>query len=164
MLQLDKVIFVPAYMPPHKDVAFDVTAADRLNMVRLALEGDSRFEISTFEIDKADTSYSIETVKYMRSKYEGAEIFFLTGADCAYTLSEWKNVDELLSLVNFIIARRPGFDKTGPFSGKVEHITIPEVDISSSDIRDRILSKKPIDHLVPDKVAQYIRNKGLYRE
>ena len=163
-LGLDRIIFVPAYVPPHKEVEGEVSAADRLNMVRLALEGDERFAISTYEIDEAVTSYSIGTIKHFLEEM-GVEdrLFFLTGADSAESLSMWKDIDRILSLTTFIIASRPGWGANSPYEDRVRRIDIPALEISSRDIRERLKEKKPVDFLVPAPVVKYIRNKGLYR-
>ena len=163
-LSLDKVIFVPAFIPPHKGVEDGPSAADRLNMVRLALEGDDRFEISTHEIDKEGTSYSIDTIRYFRNKFgDGCEIFFLTGADSAEGLSMWKDVDDILRESTFVIATRPGWEENSPYEKRVKRVVIPMIEVSSSGIRERIKNREPIDYLVPAQVVNYIRKKGLYR-
>lgn len=163
-LGLDKVVFVPAYVPPHKELEKEVSAADRLNMTRLALEDDDRFEICTYEMDSAGTSYSIETIKYFRQELgPGDGLFFLTGADSAEGLSMWKEIDEILSLTTFVIATRPGWGADSPYEGRVKRIVIPALEISSRDIRERVRQKRPIDYLVPRGVAAHIRKKGLYR-
>ena len=164
-LALDKVFFIPSCVPPHKKVEGDVTVADRLNMVRLAIEGDNRFEVSTYEIDSAGTSYSINTIKHFREEYKGkAEFFFLSGADSVENLSMWKHPQEILRLSTFIVATRPGWQETGVYEGMVQRIDIPSIEVSSSNIRERIRSRQPIDYLVPSRVAEYIRDKGLYRD
>ncbi|MBD3379482.1 MAG: nicotinate-nucleotide adenylyltransferase [Candidatus Omnitrophica bacterium] len=161
---LEKVFFVPAYLPPHKHIEGEIPVSDRLNMVRLALEGDERFGISTFEIDKAGISYSIDTVRYFRAEYgEKAELYFLTGGDSAVELSNWKDPDKMVSEARFVIATRPGWKIEGSYAEKVEKLEIPAIDISSSDVRSRIKERRPIDHLVPSRVVRYIRDKGLYR-
>jgi nicotinate-nucleotide adenylyltransferase len=163
-LHLEKVIFIPACLPPHKPLAGDVAASDRLNMLRLALEGDDRFEISTFEIDKGGKSYSIDTIRHIEQQYGGrARIHFLTGGDSADTLPEWKDIDRILEKVEFVIATRPGWTGITPYEDRVRRITMPSIDISSSGIRERIEKKQPIDFLVPCRVVRYIREKGLYR-
>ncbi len=162
-LALDKVIFIPAHIPPLKKVEGEASAADRLNMIRAALEGDDRFEISTYEIDAGGTSYSIDTVKHFRQKYgEKAELFFLTGADSAESLSMWKDVDDILRLTTFVIATRPGWGEKSAYEGKVRRVVIPAMEVSSSMVRDRIRKREPIDYLVPAAVVRYMRNKGLY--
>lgn len=163
-LTLDKVLFVPAYTPPHKDVESEVSPSDRLNMLRLALEGDDRFEISTYEIDKKDVSYSIDTIKHLKARSgEDHEFFFLTGADSAESLSMWKDVDDILKETTFVIATRPGWGENSSYEKKVKRIIIPSIEVSSSGIRQRIKSREPIDYMVPSPVVKYIRNKGLYR-
>jgi nicotinate-nucleotide adenylyltransferase len=163
-LVLDKVIFVPAYIQPLKDKEGEVSSADRLNMVRLALEEDDRFEISTFELDAKARSYTIDTIKHFRQLYEGEDIFFLTGSDSAESLSMWKDIDQILELCHFTIATRPGWGMDSPYGDRVTKIQAPGLEISSSMIRERIQKKEPIDYLVPHPVVKYIRNKGLYRE
>ena len=164
-LGLEKVIFIPAYVPPHKGMDGGISAADRLNMLRFALEGDERFEISTYEIDKGGKSYSIDTIRHFRQKYsEDDDLFFLTGADSAESLPRWKDVGEILRLIHFVIATRPGWKEKSPYEENVRRVVIPGIEISSSVIRDRIRRRLPIDYLVPSAVVRYIRNKGLYRE
>ena len=161
---LDKVIFIPASTPPHKKVEDDVSANDRLNMVRLALEGEERFEVSTYEIDKGGVSYSIDTIKHLKEKYgNDTELFFLTGSDSTESLSSWKNVDEILDLVTFVIGARPGWEPHDVYEGKVEHIIIPSVDISSSMVREKLKKGEAIDQFVPASVIKYIKEKGLYK-
>jgi len=162
-LELGKVIFIPAHMPPHKDVASGVSAADRLNMLRIALEGDDRFEISTYELDAGGTTYSIDTIRHFEKTYEKAEFFFLSGSDAAAELHLWKDVEEILERVTFVIAGRPGWPEESRYEDRIERLVIPPVDISSTMIRDRVRARAPIDHLVPASVVSYIRNKGLYR-
>ncbi|MFC1548413.1 nicotinate-nucleotide adenylyltransferase [Candidatus Omnitrophota bacterium] len=163
-LTLDKVIFIPTHIPPHKGVEEEVSAADRLNMVRLALEGDDRFDISTYEIDKGGTSYSIDTIQHFQKEYgEECELFFLTGADSAESLSTWKDIEDILDSTTFVIATRPGWEGNSPYEDRVKSIVIPAIDVSSSGIRERVKKKEPIDSLVPVPVVAYIRKKGLYR-
>ncbi len=163
-LSLDKVVFIPAYSPPHKDVEYRVSAVDRLNMVHLCVDGDSGFEISTYEIDKQGTSYTVETIEHFRDKYgRDARLFFLTGSDSAKDLSTWREVDRILSMTTFVIASRPGWDMDTLFDEKVTRVLIPRIDVSSTVVRDRVRNNEPVDHLVPPAVVRYIREKGLYK-
>jgi nicotinate-nucleotide adenylyltransferase len=163
-LGLDKVVFIPSYIPPHKELEGEVGAADRLNMTRLALEGDVRFEISTYELDKGGVSYTIDTIRHFRELYgDKTGLFFLTGADSAESLSMWNDPEEILKLSTFVIASRPGWGKQSPYSERVTWLEMPELEISSSMIRRRIAQRQPIDYYVPSPVVAYIRNKGLYR-
>ncbi|MFH1552824.1 MAG: nicotinate-nucleotide adenylyltransferase [Candidatus Omnitrophota bacterium] len=165
LLGLDKVVFIPAHKPPHKEVEAGVSAVDRLNMVRLALEGDDRFEISTHEIDSGGISYSIDTIKHFKREYgDDSELFFLTGSDSAESISMWKDPEDILRLATFVIATRPGWGENSPYEGRVKRIIIPAIETSSSMIRQRIRQREPIDYLVPHAAVQYIRQKGLYRD
>ncbi|MDD4956701.1 MAG: nicotinate-nucleotide adenylyltransferase [Candidatus Omnitrophica bacterium] len=164
-LNLDKVVFIPSYIPPHKDVQGDVSPADRLNMVRLALEGDDRFEISTYEMDKGGVSFSIDTVRHFREVYgDSAGLFFIAGADAASGLGTWKDPDTLLDLVDFVVVSRPGSPEITGYEGRITRVDMPGIDISSSMLRERIRVREPIDHMMPVNVVKYIRNKGLYRD
>ena len=163
-LKLDKVIFIPANISPFKEDENLASPQDRLDMLRLALEGDGRFKISTFELDKEGISYSIDTVKYFIGEYDSKdELFFITGADSVKNLEKWKDIDKILKLATFVVATRPGFKISGQYKDKVCFISMPGIDISSTMIRDRIKTCEPIDHLVPKAAVEYIRNKGLYR-
>lgn len=162
-LELDKVIFVPAYRAPLKKREINVAASDRLNMLRMAVGDIPHFGISTYELDQREECYTVDTVRHFRRVLDG-ELFFLTGADVAGTLGEWKDAEQLLKEVNFVIATRPGFDKdVKEMAGKIKYISMPSMEISSSSIRDRIAESRPVDFIVPRKVLEYIRNKGLYR-
>ena len=163
-LELDTVLFIPTYIPPHKKVADSIDVADRLNMVRVAINGDKRFDISTYEIDKGDVSYTIDTVKYFVNEYgDENEYFFIAGADSAEDLPGWKDPEKILDYVSFVTVPRRGFKATSKYDDRIIKVEMPEVDVSSRDIRKRINSREPIDYLVPISVVKYIRNKGLYR-
>ncbi len=163
-LVLDKVIFVPARIPPLKEMEGKASDEDRMNMVRMAVEGDDRFETSSYEMGRDEESYSINTIKHFRKEYSpDTELFFLTGADAAESLSMWKDIDEILEMTNFVIATRPGWGEKSPYERKVWRIVIPQIEVSSSMIRERIRNREPIDYLVPAPVVKYIMNKGLYK-
>lgn len=164
-LSLDKVIFVPANLPPHKKISGKVSKEDRLRMVRLALRQDKRFDISTYEIQKKGPSYSIDTIKYFKKRCgKSTKLFFLAGADAAKNLSTWKDIDQILELTRFVIASRPGWGQDSPYERSLKRIVIPEIDVSSSGIRERLRKKKPIDYMVPTAVVKYIHTKGLYSQ
>jgi nicotinate-nucleotide adenylyltransferase len=164
-LGLDKVLFVPANVSPFKRDSDAVSPADRLNMLRLALEGDRRFGISTYEIDKGGVSYTVDTLRMLKEEYGAeAQLFFLAGSDSAEGMSGWKDMGEMLELATFVLASRPGVDDSRPNGLKVEHVDIPLIGVSSTMIRERVRKRQPIDHIVPREVVAYIRNKGLYRD
>ena len=170
-LKLNAVIFVPSCLPPHKSVEDVIDAKKRLAMVKLVVKGNSKFRISRFEIKKGGRSYSINTVKYLRSVYGSkTKFYFIIGQDSFTTLGSWKNIPQLLKLVTFVVVNRPGVRKikvTDTFydfkNVSVTFITSPALDISSSYIRAAIAKGKSVKYLLPESVFQYIEKKRLYR-
>lgn len=162
-LKLDKLIFVPAFMPPHKDTLGLVDARDRLEMVRLAIEDNPAFEISTFEIDSRKKSYSIDTLKEFRAIYgDDAQLCFITGSDSLKDLFSWKDINDIFKISKFIVANRPGFPlKDVP--KEAETVVITPIEVSSEDIRKRLKEGRSIRYLVPDKVHKYILGHKLYK-
>ena len=159
---LDKVIFVPAYLPPHKSGRNLIAAEHRLRMVRLAIRGNRHFEVSAFEIVKGGKSYSVDTVQYFRRRYPGVKLCFIIGSDHIAKLHTWKNIQDIVKIVSFIAVYRPGF-KTIRSQIRVKSMIIPSVHTSSSDIRRRLVAGKTVKHLIPENVLRYIRKHKLYR-
>lgn len=163
-MSLDKVIFIPSNIPPHKNVKDLASSQDRFSMVKLAIKGNRRFEVSDFEIKKAGKSYSIDTVIYFRKKFsKNTKLFFIIGEDAVWHLSEWKQIEDIRKIVSFIVVNRPGYINR---EGRVKHIYVemPAIDIASSLLRKRIMEKKPIDYFVPQSVVKYIRKNKLYKK
>ena len=161
-MKLDKVVFVPSNIPPHKHVAHLASPMDRYRMVRLAIRGNTGFTASDVEINRRGKSYTIDTLRYFKSKYSPTtKFFFIIGADMLATLKRWKCIDEILTIVRFVVIDRPYFQhniKTIPF-----HM-VPTLgfDISSSFLRRQIRHGKSIKYLVPDSVFKYIKRHKLY--
>ncbi len=161
-LNLDKVIFVPVYLPVHKEEEVILDAQHRLKMALLATEGNPKFEVSKIEIDSKQKSYSVDTLKEFRKQYgPGAELFFITGSDSLKELVSWKKIDEIFKLSRFIVAERPGFP-IEKIPDEIQTVIITEIEVSSSEVRKRLKEKKSIRYLVPDKVREYIENNRLY--
>ncbi len=162
-LKLDKVIFVPSNLPPHKSNNNVASNKDRYHMVRLAVRGNPRFEVSDYEIKKGGKSYSVETVNYFRDRYpRGTKLFFIIGNDLLPTLRTWKRIDEILKIVSFVSVNRPGF-KEEKSKIKVKSITVPGLQTSSSYVRKRITAGKTVKYLVPENVLNYIEKTRLYK-
>ena len=162
-LKLDKVIFVPSNLPPHKSSINVASTQDRYHMVRLAARGNPHFAISDYEIKKGGKSYSVETVSYFRDCYpRGTKLFFIIGNDLLPTLRAWKRIDEILEVVSFVTVNRPGF-KEEKSRIKVKTITVPGLQTSSSYVRMRITAGKTVKYLVPENVLSYIDKKRLYK-
>lgn len=157
----DRVLLVPSFMPPHKSLADDPGAAERLAMTRLATEDDSRFMVDPCEIERGGLSYSYETLGHVARAYslEGKPGFVL-GDDLAPDFGLWHNPAGICERAELIVARRGG----GPFTMDYPHrrATNMILPISSSDIRARIAARRPWRRLVPDLVARYICDHGLY--
>lgn len=172
---LDKVIFIPAGNPPHKQQKSISDAEHRYLMTALAIASNPNFEVSRMEVDKKELTYTIDTVKELQGEYgEATDIYFITGADAMLELLTWYKIEELLTLCRFIAVTRPGFDKkdleqkireiSSKYNGEVVCIEVPLLAISSTDIRERSLGGKPIKYLLPEAVEEYIVKNGLYKE
>ncbi len=158
-LGLDKVIFIPAYIPPHKKIP-DCSADMRYRMTVLACQGNPVFEASPIEMKKRSVSYSIETLKTLKKKYgKNTRLFFLLGAD--NKLGTWKDIKKALDLADFVVANRSG-SRSGRTRG-VRRIKMASVDISSSSIRRIIRKSGEIRYLVPEPVRRFIQKHRLYK-
>ncbi|HLE77486.1 MAG TPA: nicotinate-nucleotide adenylyltransferase [bacterium] len=172
---LDQVLFVPNRYPPHKTLA-DVTAPEhRYSMALMATVTNLHFGVSRMEIDRPGPSYTIDTLLALRREHDADNLFYITGADAILQVvrGEWERAAELLTLCHFIAASRPGFhlaaeelarrNVTGRVLENVHVMEIPALAISSTDIRTRVTSGRPIKYLVPESVETYIMKHGLYR-
>jgi len=159
MLDLDEVWFIPTYHPPHKDKA-ETASHHRLQMVSLMIEGQERFRVEAIELERKGKSYTIDTIAQLKRKYPNTEFYFLIGGDQVQELSTWKRFDELVDIVQFIGVERPGYQwKDAPY---VKKLSIPLIDVSSTEIRQRIKTGRPFCHLLHEKVFHYIKENGLY--
>jgi len=163
---LSKVIFIPTYLPPHKKGVKVTPARHRYNMLKLAIKGNKNFSISDIEIKRKGRSYSVETLRQLRAQYgPKAEIFFITGSDSLKELDKWKNLNEILKLCKFVIAKRPGFNaKKAPKAKGFVILNINALDISSRDIRQRVKSATPLKNLIPARLISYIAKYKLYKK
>jgi nicotinate-nucleotide adenylyltransferase len=163
-LKLDKVIFVPSNLAPHKKRKNVAATADRLAMVRLAIKDNPYFEVSDIEIKREGKSYSIETVAYFRDYFSpGTRLYFIIGSDLLPTLHTWKHMDDVQRIVSFVAVTRAGYREKESMV-KVKLIAVPGPQTSSSDIRRRIMSGKTVKYLVPDNVLDYIDQKKLFKK
>ena len=161
-LKLDKVIFVPTLIPPHKTIEADIKPKDRLKMIELAIKDNPAFEVSTYELGSNKKSYSIDTLKEFRRVYgNDAQLYFLTGSDSLKDLFSWKDVNEIFKISKFIVANRPG-NPVSEVPKEVETVVITPIEVSSEDIRRRIREGRSIRYLVPEKVRQHIIKHKLY--
>jgi nicotinate-nucleotide adenylyltransferase len=163
---LDQVVFVPAGRPCHKDPETVSPAEDRFAMTVLAAAPDPRFSVSRIEIDRPGATYTVDTLRAMWLHYgSGIELYFILGADCLAQLLTWRQAATLFVLAHFVGCSRLGCELTrsGLPDGRVSLVEVPMLAISSTLIRDRVNHGKPIRRLVPERVAAYIDQRGLYR-
>ncbi len=161
-LGLDKIIFVPANLAPHKDNLNLAAAGDRLAMISLAIGGNKDFAVSDMETKRGGRSYSIDTVKELKSKYPSDELYFIVGSDLLNYLDDWRDLGEVIKKVKFIVATRPGYPLE-KIPSYIQTIAIDAVDISAFGIRNLIKENKSFKELLPAGVFDYINMKGLYR-
>ena len=160
---LDRIIFIPAGIPPHKEDGVLSAAKVRVEMVKAAIEGYPYFEISEWEIRRKKVSYTIDTIRHFLQWED--ELFLIIGADCLLELDTWKDPEWILGEIQTLVVGRPSFkieDGEERFRKGVTFVQTPLIEISSSEIRQRIRGGKSIRNWVPDKVEEYIRQKGLY--
>jgi len=161
----DKVIFMPANIPPHKKNISEV--GDRLAMLNLAIEGNPNFEISDLEIERGGISYTIDTLRSIKNSIIDLEdeLFYLIGSDSLLDLEFWKNPRGILKKCNVVVAIRPGFrpsDIPAWILHRIQFANIPRFEISSSNIRKRWREHKTIRYLVTLPVWEYINKHNLY--
>jgi len=170
-LGLDEVILVPVAHAPHKEIEDDPGVEARLEMTRLAAVGDDRLQISMLEAEREGPSYSYKTLERLASKSPDSELCFLMGTDAALGFHGWEKPERVLELATLGVAMRPGAGeeevrsalKQAGAAGRSELFEMPPLGVSSTDIRARVKAGRPIRHLVPEGVREFIAEGGLYR-
>jgi len=162
---LDKIIFIPAFISPHKTDAKASSPEDRLNMIKLAVEGIPFFDFSDIEIKKGGISYSVDTLQELKKHY--TELEFIIGYDNIFTFHTWKEPDEIFKLAKVIVLKRKS-SHPPQFEDKYYHQSVfvqtRGIEISATDIRERVKHGMPINFLVPSEVMKYIYKHKLYIE
>ena len=164
--KLDRLIIVPAAQAPLKPNETQSTSNDRLAMVRAATEWDTRFEVSDFELSRGGVSFTIDSARHFRALYPNDELYWVIGGDQLPKLHLWKDISELVNLVEFIFLERPGYPvkATHDIPGlKLHRCDGHLLAISSTELRERTRRGLSLDYFVPHKAIVYIRQKGLYR-
>lgn len=162
-LELDKVIFVPTFVPPHKRENKDIAKAqDRIRMVKLAIKGNKHFAVSDIEIKRKGPSYTIDTLKVFKKKYSRDKLFFISGSDLFKYLAEWKDMAQIMKLVQFVVATRPGYS-LDDIPSSIKRVDIRAIDVSGFEVRDCIKKNKSFRYLVPEQVFLYIKERKLYK-
>lgn len=166
VLSLHRVLVTPANIPWQKRGVRDVTPiADRLAMTRAAFADLEGIEVSTVELDRGGDTYTVDTLIALQEARPDDEHWLIVGSDVARQLDTWHRPDVVRSLTRMVVYERPGsVGARPPASWPFELVDLPLIDVSSTDIRDRVRRGEPIDGLVPPSVADIVRRRGLYRE
>lgn len=167
--ELDRVMFIPAAQPPHRPRAI-ATADDRLEMCRLAIEGDTRFVVSDVELERGGPSYTVDTLAELRRSHPGDQLLLILGWDAARLFSTWRRPDEVRALATIVVVARPG--SAAPRKADLEPAGLggqgvilclePTPDVSASEIRRALASGESIAGKVPAAVERYIAAHHLY--
>ena len=162
-LPLDRVLFMPAPAPPHKSTG-DLSPFDvRARMVELAIQDDERFELSFLEQFREGFSYTHELLEHF-TKNVGDEVYFIVGADSVNDFPTWKKPEKILQLATLVVFPRTGYSSRVPIAGEASVVLFEEplIDLSSSDLRERIRNGEPVEGDVPDAVLRFILDNSLY--
>ena len=169
---LGKVLFIPSGIPPHK-MRRDISAAKlRYEMVEMAIRDNPEFDLSAVEIERKGPSYTVETLRLIHRSWPEHELYFITGTDALLEIFSWREAEEILTMIQFIGAARPGFDASDfllkvqqehpETQGRIHYLEVPALAISSTDIRARVSQGQPIRYLLPESVRLFIQQHGLY--
>jgi nicotinate-nucleotide adenylyltransferase len=169
-LGLDTVVLVPFGEPAHRQLEHDPGPEERLRMCEYAIDGDARLGVSRIEIDRPGPSYTVDTLRSLRERTPGDDLFMLIGGDQAASLASWREPEQVLSLAVVAVAERDQWrreeiaDRLGSLCSpdRIAFFDMPRIDISSTLVRRRAAEGRPIRYLVPDKVANHIGAQSLY--
>ena len=172
IFELDEILFIPSARPPHKTEKNITPEVHRLMMTYLATQSNEKFQVSPMEILRDGLSYTLDTMNQLEKKFgTNAELFFIIGADSMLDLPNWHKAKELVARVHFIATTRPGveinLEEVKNFFGEdtknIHQVATAGLDISSTDIRERVKNNKSIKYLVPESVEEYILKENLYK-
>jgi nicotinate-nucleotide adenylyltransferase len=169
-LGLDRVTLIPARIPPHKPVDDEPGPEHRLELCRCAVDGDARFAVSDLEMRREGPSYTVDTLEQLHSQAPDSQLFLIVGGDVAAGLPYWRAPERVLSLATVAVAKRRGTSRDAVDDAlrsirggdRAEFFRMPRIGISSTMVRRRARAGEPIKYIVPDAVASYIEEHGLY--
>ncbi|MDQ0481556.1 nicotinate-nucleotide adenylyltransferase [Guptibacillus hwajinpoensis] len=159
--ELDEVWFMPSHRPPHKNGSDITENHHRVEMVQRAIEGNPKFKVTLIEFERNGRSFTIDTIEILKANYPDIDFHFIIGGDMIEDLPNWHRIDELSKMISFIGVNRPGYhpDKE---QYEVSLIDVPQIDLSSSEIRRDLSFGKSGRYLLPESVRILIEEKGLY--
>ncbi len=165
-INLDKIFFVPSFISPHKQDEQNELAEHRYTMTRLAIEGNKNFECLDVELKRKDVSFTIDTVTYIHKNLPKDVLYLIIGMDNYQTFHNWKNYTEILDIATLVVMNRPHYTpEINPNlpSKQIYFASVPNIGISSSEIRERIMRGESVAYQVSEKVLNYIELNGLYK-
>jgi nicotinate-nucleotide adenylyltransferase len=169
-LSLDKILFIPTSVPPHKTSQGLVSGRDRLNMLQLAIGNDDKFEVTDIEFKREGKSYTYDTINELKKIYPNDDLFLIVGSDQFFNFNTWYRADDILNSVTVITASRELNEYNALLEFKAQNNNMKNtivsnfnvVKVSSSEIREKIKNGENINDLVPKAVADYIKENNLY--
>ncbi len=169
-LELERVLFVPVGVAPHRELEYDPGVEVRFEMVELAVADDDRFEASRIELEREGPSYTSDTLEQLASDSPKDELFLILGGDQASALATWHEPEKVLERATVTVFERVSWGRNAiqikigrlPGAERVRYLDMPLIQVSSSSVRRRVREGAPIRYLVPEKVASYIETKELY--
>ncbi len=169
---LDKIIFMPSYRPPHKDSSAVLNDKHRLAMLKLAIQENSHFTYSTLEIDKEDTSYTCDTLRILMDTMPDTNLYFIIGGDSLCNIENWYHPELIFKRAHILASSRYAYNDhqidqaiesiRSMYNASIDKVIIPSMEISSQHLRTMIAEGKSVKYLVPDLVIQYIEEHHLY--
>ena len=171
---LDQILFIPTGVPYMKDNCHVLSGDERLQMTALAIEDHPAFAVSGMEVERKGYTYTCDTMEQLKEKSPKDNFYFIMGADCLYTSEKWRDPERIFRVCDVIAAARNGSslpqmaekckELSEKFHGKILLLQFPAMEISSTDIRERVACGRSIRYLVPEKVRDYIISNHLYQE
>lgn len=163
-LSLDRMILVPAGLPPHRMDEPLTPGRLRVEMVQAAVEGDPRFEVSEIEVARPGPSYTVDTLRALRKAMPDARFYVVLGTDQLRVFHQWHQPEAILALATLVSVDRAGSPADGDIEVPHRPVQVPRIDISASDVRDRIGAGRPVRFLIPDRVLRIIERESLYHQ
>lgn len=169
-LSLDKILFIPTSVPPHKTAEYLAPGKDRINMLKSAVSGNDKFETTDIELMREGKSYSFDTITELKKIYPLDELFLIVGSDQFFSFQSWYRADDILSMVTVVTAARAKNEYKALLDFKSQHDNMKNtivsnfsvIEVSSSEIRNKIKAGADISALVPEAAADYIKENKLY--
>ncbi|MDF2588419.1 MAG: nicotinate (nicotinamide) nucleotide adenylyltransferase [Anaerocolumna sp.] len=171
-LKLDKVLIMPTKKPPHKPNSDIVNDDHRSNMIHLAIKDNPHFEFSSVELEREGTTYTVDTLEDLTTKFPENEYYFILGADSLFQIEQWYQTDRIMKLAHIVAFGRYHLPEqqlidqidhlTSKFRATIHYLSVPNMDVSSNMIRDYIKENKSIRYYVPEPVIEYINDNKLY--